>query len=72
MISLSQGDISLTFSLWSSLSYRNQSIDLQTNQWTRCYMVGTSVMKDLKTGVSFSLFTRPLTRFSGTSITCIC
>ena len=29
------------------LSYRNQSIDLQSNRWTGFYMITASVMKEL-------------------------
>ena len=41
----------LTLSWGRSLSCRNQSIDFQiciSNQWTGFYMIGTSVMKKLK------------------------
>ena len=38
----------VTLSWWRSLSYRNQSIDWSENQWTGFYMIGTSVMKELK------------------------
>ena len=37
----------LTFSWRRPLSYRNQSIDLRSNQWTGFYMITASVMKGL-------------------------
>ena len=38
----------LTLSWRRSASFRNQSTDMQRNQWTAFYMIGTSVMKELK------------------------
>ena len=37
----------LTLSWRGPLSYRNQSIDLQRNQWTGFYMITASLMKKL-------------------------
>ena len=36
-----------TLSWWRSLSDRNQSIDLLSNQWTGFYIIRTSVIKEL-------------------------
>ena len=38
----------LTFSWRRSLSYRNRSNDCSAKQWTDFYMIGTSIMKELK------------------------
>ena len=38
----------LTFSWRRPLSYRNRSNDCSAKQWTDFYMIGTSIMKELK------------------------
>ena len=40
-------DSDLTLSRQSFLSYKNQSTDLQINQWTGFYMIETSIIKEL-------------------------
>ena len=52
----------LTLSWRGFLSYRNHSIDLLWNQWTGFYMIGTSVMNDLK--INFATYFGALTENS--------
>ena len=40
--------ISNSFMKEVSIAYRNQSTDLQSNQCTGFYMIGSTVMKELK------------------------
>ena len=42
---MKDSDLSVTLSCWRSISYRNQSTDLESNGF---YMIGTSIMKELK------------------------
>ena len=44
---LSRNILILTLPWRKPLSYRNQSIDLLTNQWTGFYMITSSVIKEL-------------------------
>ena len=44
----------LTLSRRRSLSHRNQPIDMRASQWTGFYMIGTTVMKQLKMMQSYN------------------
>ena len=52
-----QGRSNLTLPWRGPLSYRNQSIDLLANQWTRFYMITASVMKELRRNSPLALRT---------------